>query len=94
MGTTNNHLSIINNHFAFAPLHLSRTLYKSALFMQNKANFQDVQMNVNSILTKDYENNSNWTLGENKPKQTQFQRQKNAQARLFRTILSNLKKNL
>jgi len=24
-------------------------------------------MNVNKVLTKDYENISNWTLGENKP---------------------------
>ena len=53
--TTNNHLSIINNHLAFCPLHLSRTLYKSAHFMQNKPNFHRSQMNVNSLLTKDYE---------------------------------------
>ncbi len=26
-----------------APLHLSRTLYKSTLLMQNKPNFQDVK---------------------------------------------------
>ena len=42
--------------------------------MQNKANLPDAQMNVNKVLTKHYENKSNWTLGENKPKQTQFQR--------------------
>ncbi len=53
---------------AYKALHLSRTLYKSALFMQNKANLLDAQMNVSSVLTKDYENKSNWTLGENKPK--------------------------
>jgi len=63
---TNNHLSIINNHLAFCPLHLSRTLYKSALFMQNKPNFQDVQMNVSSILTKDYERNDIFAVPENK----------------------------
>ena len=28
-------------------------------------------MNVNPYNTTDYENKSNWTLGENKPKQTQ-----------------------
>ena len=50
-----------------APLHLSRTLYKSHLFMQNKANFQKSQMNVNPYNITDYENKSNWTLGENKP---------------------------
>ena len=50
-----------------APLHLSRNLYKSALFMQNKPNFLDALMNVTSFYTVDYENKSNWKLGENKP---------------------------
>jgi len=35
--------------------------------MQNKANFLESQMNVNIYNTMDYENKSNWTLGENKP---------------------------
>ncbi len=51
----------------YFPLHLSRTLYKSTLFMQNKPNFQKSQMNVNPYNTTNYENKSNWTLGENKP---------------------------
>jgi hypothetical protein len=29
-------------------------------------------MNVKSIHTVDYKNKSNWTLGENKPKQSQY----------------------
>ncbi len=36
--------------------------------MQNEPNFLESQMNVNKVLTKDYENKSNWTLGENEPK--------------------------
>jgi hypothetical protein len=55
------------------PLHLSRGLYKSPLFMQNKPNLLNTKMNVSKVLTNDYENKSNWTLGENKPNQTQFQ---------------------
>jgi len=39
--------------------------------MQNKPNFRKPKMNLNSLLTMDYENISDWTLGENKPKQTQ-----------------------
>jgi len=39
--------------------------------MQNKPNLLDAQMDVSSVLTKDYENIANWTLGENKPKQSQ-----------------------
>ena len=48
----------------------------SPLFMQNKPNLLDAQMNVTSFYTVDYENKSNWKLGENKantkPIQTQF----------------------
>jgi len=51
----------------YFPLHLSRILYKSTLFMQNKPNFRKSQMNVSIFSQKDYENKSNWTLGENKP---------------------------
>jgi len=39
--------------------------------MQNKANFQKSQMNVNLYNTTDYEEKSNWTPGENKPNQSQ-----------------------
>jgi len=42
--------------------------------MQNKPNLLESQMNVNSLITMDNENKSNWTLGENKPKQSQFAR--------------------
>ncbi len=59
------------------PLHLSRILDKSHLFMQNKANFLDALMNVKSIHTVVYENIANWTLGENKPNQTQFPKSTN-----------------
>jgi len=37
------------------------------LFLQNKPNFRKSQMNVSFLYTKDYENISGWTLGENKP---------------------------
>jgi len=35
--------------------------------MQNKANLQNGRINLKSCNKKDYENKSNWTLGENKP---------------------------
>ncbi len=40
-------------------------------FMQNKANLLDAQMNVNSVLTKYYENVPLRRRGQNKPNQTQ-----------------------
>ncbi len=36
--------------------------------MQNEPNLPKAKMNVNNVLTKDYENKTNWTLGENEPK--------------------------
>ena len=62
--------------------------------MQNKPNLPDAQMNVSSILTKDYENIANWKLGENKantnpikpntkPIQTQFPKSQNEIKLLF-----------
>ncbi len=36
--------------------------------MQNEPNFGKAQMNVNNVLTADYENKPNWTLGQNEPK--------------------------
>jgi hypothetical protein len=39
-------------------LHPSRTLYKSAHFMQNKPNLLNAQINVSSVFTKDYQKRS------------------------------------
>ena len=38
----------------------------------NKANLLDAQMNVNTVITEDYENERLCRRRENKPKQTQF----------------------
>jgi len=40
--------------------------------MQNKPNLLDAQMNVSSILTKDYENETTFRLEQNKPKQSRW----------------------
>jgi hypothetical protein len=40
--------------------------------MQNKPNFQKSQMNVINLSQMAYENKRNWTLGQNKPNQSQF----------------------
>ena len=64
--------SLFTNLSAYKALHLSRILYKSSLFMQNKPNLLEAQMNVNSLITIDYENISDWTLGQNKPNQSQL----------------------
>jgi len=54
------------------------------LFMQNKPNFPKSQMNANVFIKKDYENISDWALGQNKPNsnpikpnQTQFPKSPN-----------------
>ena len=50
-----------------APLHLSRVLYKSTLFMQNKPNLPEAQMNVTSFITTDYLNKCLRQPPKNKP---------------------------
>ena len=42
------------------------------LFMQNKPNFRKSQMNVNKVLTKDYEQMDTWSIGKTNPIQTQY----------------------
>jgi len=52
------------------PLHLSRTLYKSALFMQNKPNLvrrRRIADEPKVLLKKYLWKKCNWTLGQNKP---------------------------
>jgi hypothetical protein len=65
---TNNNLSLINNPLRFPPLHQSRALYKSALFMQNKPNFNKHQNSRKYGYSKGLQKYSTlWT----RPKQTQ-----------------------
>jgi hypothetical protein len=52
---------------------------KNKLFMQNKANFRKVKLNVNNVLTRDYDKMDTWSIGKtkpikanSKPKQTQY----------------------
>ncbi len=40
--------------------------------MQNKPNLPDAQINITPFYTVDYENKSNWKLGENKANQSQY----------------------
>jgi hypothetical protein len=40
---------------------------KNKLFMQNKANFQKVKLNVNDVLTKDYVQMDTWSIRTTKP---------------------------
>jgi len=70
-----NHLTIeLFNHLTQFD-HFTKEVRKIYLFIQNKPNFRKSQINVNKVLSKDYENG---TLGErpktnpNKPNQTQF----------------------
>ncbi len=42
------------------------------LFMQNKANFQKVKLNVNRVLTKDYDQMDTWSIRKTKPIQSQL----------------------
>ncbi len=43
-----------------------------APFMQNKAKFRKVKLNVNNVLTKDYDQLDTWSIRKTKPIQSQF----------------------
>jgi hypothetical protein len=40
---------------------------KNKLFLQNKANFRKVKLNVNKVLTKDYDEMDTWSIRKTKP---------------------------
>jgi ABC-type lipoprotein release transport system permease subunit len=40
---------------------------QNKLFMQNKANFQKVKLNVTEVLTTDYDQMDTWSIGKTKP---------------------------
>ena len=54
---------------------LSRVLYKSTLFMQNKANFGKAQMNTTICVTKDYANMCSFGARKNKANSKPISRQ-------------------
>ncbi len=53
-------------HRALQPAAIERVIGIGS-YMQNKPNLLDGQMNVTSLIIADYENKSNWKLGQNKP---------------------------
>jgi len=73
---TNNHLSLIIWLGVLYNCRDTSTTIESSLqiklFMQNKANFRKSQMNVNKVLTKNYEILDTWWSGKTKPIQSQL----------------------
>ena len=54
---------------AFGPFtSVEKPLQIFSLIMQNEPNFRKSQMNVNKVLTKDYEKMDTWWSGKNEPK--------------------------
>jgi len=54
-----------------APLHLSRELYKSTLFMQNEPNFKNARIYISAYNTSGYINFQLISRPKNEPKRTQ-----------------------
>ena len=66
-----------SRHATEPVLLLSRILYKSPLFLQNEPKFRKSQMNVNKVLTMNYEKKDTWWTGKKRtqtnPKRTQYE---------------------
>ncbi len=100
MKLTNNQLinSPINQYFFILSrksclkqsLHLSRELYKSHLFMQNKANFKNARINITACNRKGYEIYNPFSRPKNKAKQSQFKPNFRPKLALFFPILALL----
>ncbi len=61
-----------------SPLYICRgPSTNQLLFMQNKPNFRKAKMNVNSLITTDYENKWQRRVRKNKPNQTQSPKSQN-----------------
>jgi hypothetical protein len=60
--------------------HPTRLANHRLVIIQNKANFLMAKMNATLVRKKDYENENAFSLQENKPDQTQFQKQTNTPA--------------
>jgi hypothetical protein len=57
--------------FLFQPLKRTSTkayVRNYKLFLQNEPKFQKVKLNVNKVLTKDYDKMDTWSIGKNEPK--------------------------
>jgi hypothetical protein len=82
---------ILSCGFTFSTLNYkyASTLVESALqihlFMQNKAKFRKVKLNVNKVLTMDYEQMDTWSIGKNKPNTKPIQTQNKAKTNPIQT---------
>ncbi|MHC4546876.1 MAG: hypothetical protein ACYSYL_20560, partial [Planctomycetota bacterium] len=60
--------------YALVPWPLTSTkvyVRKNNLFMQNEPKFRKVKLNLNKVLTNDYDKMDTWSSGKNEPKRTQ-----------------------
>jgi hypothetical protein len=60
-------LRLKNDLRAFGIFTLVKKSLQIRLFMQNKTNFRKSQMNVNAVITKEYEQMDTWWSGKNEP---------------------------
>jgi len=61
------------------PLYICRDTFTNVvsalqiqLFLQNEPNLKKVKLNVNKVLTRNYEQRDTWSIRKNEPKRTQF----------------------
>jgi hypothetical protein len=73
---------LINDLYAFKVLYICRETFTDVMsalqigpFLTNKPNFQKVKLNVNKVLTKDYDRMDTWSIRKNKPNSNPIQSQ-------------------
>ena len=76
---------LINDLRAFGIFTLVKMSLQISPFCSNKPNFRKSQMNVNNVLTKDYEIMDTWWSGKNKPNSKPIQTQYKANSKPIQT---------
>jgi len=84
-------LTILN---ILVALHLSRALCKSTLFMQNKPNFLNAQMNLTSFITREYKNKPRLPAQEKQTQSNPIRTQSNPTCSELAEPISKAKKML
>ena len=79
---------------AIVALHLSRVLYKSTLFLQNKPNLLNAEMNVSKAYTGGYENKCRREHPKNKPNSNPIKPNSNPIQTQFKANSKPIKPNL
>ena len=83
------HFRHFSSLFTPSPLYICRgSSTNQLLFMQNKPNVKDAQINVNSLITKDYRKKDDFAVQKNKANSKPISKAKKYPKRFYNTVFA------